>query len=171
MTIVIPRTSTFDAWPIERQKYNLRGLRSYFEGERLFLEIESQDGEEIRFDDEVGLPEAPAGAPPSKASPASKLAQRLAEMHRQALANPGQRQTFTLPGGLRIDLVAGLDGYIRILIARQGVYPSESEWQTVLAHFPYRPPTGVAAERIQHQGWFAMRAGWPSPDAQPAAGA
>jgi hypothetical protein len=95
--------------------------------------------------------------------PKSKLAQRLADLHRKAVAAPGQRQTTTLAGGLRIDLIAGLDGMTRILLARQGAYPSDAEWRTTLAHFPYQPPA-VTPERIEYRGWQSLRAGWPSPE-------
>jgi len=100
-----------------------------------------------------------------KAKPPVKLKAILQRMHSRAAGKPGEVVRNTLAGGLRLDLIVGIDGETRILVARKDVYPSATEWTVVLGHFPYDPPLDVLPERFEYKGWHCLRAAWDTPAA------
>jgi hypothetical protein len=167
VTILLPRRSTFNDWPAERQKYDLLVDDWIIEdGLRLTAVIRSRTGQEIQFDDEVKMQPKKSNLPiperPDRKE--SKLGYRLETMLEAAYRKPGDTQTITLKSGLRIDLNLGIDGQTRILLARQGVDPSETEWNMIQAHFPYTIPLEAAPEHFEHRGWHCLRAAWPTPE-------
>lgn len=166
MTIILPRSSTFESWITEADYYGLVIERWIVEtrGDELKLTavIYSKTGEPIQFDDEVQNSMAKQPSTADGKQHRSKLAQALDELHASAVQNLGNPQRLELPGGLRIDAIVGIDGNTRILLARQGVYPSDTEFTTVLSHWPYDPPE-VIPEKFEHKSWCCMRAAWPTP--------
>lgn len=170
--IILPRTSTFEAWITEAARHNLvieRWIIDDQAGEfKLTAVIRSLSGEPIQFDDEVqnSMAKQPAEPTNGKAH-RSKLAQALSELHSLAAQNISQPQRIELPGGLRIDVIVSADGNTRILLARQSVYPSDTEFSTVLAHWPYDPPGDILPEKFEHQAksghWYCLRAAWQTP--------
>ncbi|RJX17568.1 MAG: hypothetical protein C4575_13065 [Desulforudis sp.] len=173
MTIVIPRSITFDAWPAERDRYGLQIDHWNFvyddDGLHVSAVIRSLSGEQIQFADEVQhtMAKQPADLPAPgdvRPRPKNKLAQILADLHRRAEQNTGVPQRVELTGGLRIDMIVGIDGMSRILLARVGVYPSVNEWTTTLNHLPYDPPLETTPEQFTHNGWWCLRAAWPTPE-------
>lgn len=175
MTIVLPRSITFDAWPAEQAYYGLVvdrwSVLSDDGGLHISAVLRSLSGEEIQFSDEVqntmakqpADPEPADPAGPQSSRPKNKLAQVLASLHQRADQKPGVPQRVELHGGLRIDFIVGLDGNSRILLARKSVYPSDTEWATTLAHFPYDPPLETNPEQFTYKEWWCMRAAWPTP--------
>ena len=117
-----------------------------------------------------GLPpveqEAKPSPPPVPPARPSKLALTLAGMLRQAAARPASVQSKNLFRGLRVDIMVGIDGQTRLMIARKGVYPSDAEWVTILSYWPYDPPEAVP-EKFEYRQWRCMRAVWPTPEVQP----
>lgn len=103
------------------------------------------------------IPEPPR---PKEPPAMSTLGRMLAGLHLRAKLHRGEPQRLDLPGGLRIDLVVTREE-TRLLLARQGTVPSDQEWATVLAHFPYDPPLDAHPTRFEHNGWRCMKAAWP----------
>ena len=103
--------------------------------------------------------------PQEKTTPRNKLAAILAELQQQAAAHPGEVRRLQLPGGLRIDLIVGIDGRTRILLARRTVHPSQTEWKTTLAHLPYSPGE-IDPEPFIHDGWGCLRSAWETRGAE-----
>lgn len=172
MTIVIPRQIKFNAWPEEAACFALDLVHcdviSDDDGLHVIATIRSKNGEQIQFSDEVQNTMAKQPADPRSAGddlprPRNKLAQILTEIHQRAWQNVGVPQRVELPGGLRIDLIVGLDGMTRILLARKNVYPSPIEWTTTLNHLPYDPPLDAAPEQFTHKEWWCLRAAWSTP--------
>lgn len=86
----------------------------------------------------------------------NKLALILAEMVNKAEAHTGSIQRQELRGGLRIDMMLGIDGTLRLQASRAKVEPSVKEWETTLKHLP----EGLSAQneqRMEHQGRFFVR--------------
>jgi hypothetical protein len=114
-----------------------------------------------------GLPpveqEAKPSPPPVPPAGPSKLALILSRLVRQAAAHPGSVEHHNLFKGLRLDLMVGLDGETRLMIARKSVYPSDAEWVTILSYWPYDPPDMVP-EKFEYKQWRCMRAVWPTPE-------
>ena len=169
-TIVLPRRITFSDWLIERKKYNLRVVSASVD-ERLNLTcvIASENGKKIIIQEDADMARKQAKIPiePSPnggARAKSPLARLLAELVERAEKAPGKVQRIFLPGGLRVDTIVGLDGMSRVMLGRQGVAPSDTEWVTTLNHWPYDPPLETDAERFEHKGWHCMRAGWKTPE-------
>ncbi|MBN1535169.1 MAG: hypothetical protein JW908_00450 [Anaerolineales bacterium] len=94
----------------------------------------------------------------------SKLSAMLKTVYENALANPGEPQRRELSSGLRIDFIYGIDSAYRIQLSRQGVFPSETEWTTVINHFPpetpmiTNPPAPV--DRFNYQKRCYLRSFW-----------
>lgn len=97
---------------------------------------------------------------------ATKLAVLLSTALNRAETRPGETVRTDLPGGLRVDLALGRDGNTRILLARRGVAPSDTEWSVTLAHFPYDVSLAVEPERFEYKGWRCLRAAWPTPEVE-----
>jgi len=94
----------------------------------------------------------------------SKLSPMLKTLYDNAINNQGEVQRRELSSGLRIDFIYGKDGAYRIQLSRTGVFPSETEWNTVINHFPENspmltiPPQPV--DRIKYQGRCFLRSAW-----------
>lgn len=169
MTIVLPRISSFESWIAEADRYGLvieRWIINDQAGElKLTAVIHSLSGEPIQFEDEVQNSMAKKKPDPTddEKPHRSKLSDVLTELHASAVRNLGKPQRMELPGGLRVDCIVGIDGNTRILLAREGVYPSDTEFTTILAHWPYDPPDVAPPERFEHKAWCCLRAAWPTP--------
>jgi hypothetical protein len=92
-----------------------------------------------------------------------KLTFILESMLSAAQSHPGQVQRKSLASGLSIDLIAGLDGMLRIQLFRpKSTYPSAVEWATTMKYFPIhleeRDP-----ERFIAKGSGYLRAAWDMP--------
>lgn len=162
MTVTLTPTSQLNDWPAERARHGLRTRRVTFEDGQLTFELEpfTDYGELIQIGETPMHPSAPA----TPDNPAPKgLRAVLAAMLERADRQPGETQKTTLAHGLRVDLNVGIDGRTRILLARVDVYPSETEWNTTLAHLPYDPPLDTMPERFEYKRWRCLRAGWPTP--------
>ena len=166
--VVIPRKGTYSTWEAEQARVGLR-CRYVTVDERLHvtmvLDPITQDGQRVLFQDEIKpLPQSERQTKMTKTKtiekPRSKLAGMLAQLHQQAAHNPGQTVRMELKGGLRIDLIVGIDGVTRILLARRTVHPSPVEWHTTLANLPSPPPDEVNPEPFVHNGWGCLRAAW-----------
>jgi hypothetical protein len=92
-----------------------------------------------------------------------KLTALLESMLAAARANPGQVQRRALASGLSIDLIAGLDGMLRIQLYRdRNIYPSDTEWRTTMRYFPL-PLEERSPERFTANGRGYLRAAWGIP--------
>jgi hypothetical protein len=98
-----------------------------------------------------------------KDKPKSKLGFVLDQLLKQAELHPGQVQTHALKSGLTVKVNCEIDGTTRLLLAREGVYPSDTEYATILAHWPYDPPLDVEPEKCQNKNIFGLRAKWETP--------
>jgi len=100
--------------------------------------------------------------------PKSKLGFVLEKLLEQAELHPGQVQEHKLKSGLTIAVNCEIDGTTRLLLARKGVYPSDTEFATVLAHWPYDISLDVVPEKYEYNSnhntrWFCLRARWETP--------
>lgn len=84
----------------------------------------------------------------------------LQAMLDDAVRKPGGvvRKRFTK--GLHIALMV-TEKSVQISLSRDKVYPSEREWQTVLAHFPYIVPKVEPIKFVDGLKRFAMRGKLP----------
>lgn len=103
----------------------------------------------------------------------SKLRSTLATLFQHALLNPGQPIKTKLKNGLVICLTATMpnlgstglihppkNNYLILNLHRAKVYPSATEWNTVLNHFPFL--TGAAVPtKLTNNGTFTFRAAIP----------
>lgn len=93
----------------------------------------------------------------------SKLTLLLSDLFAKAQAAPGQPQRASLPGGMGLDLIAGLDGMFRLQIWRAGAKPpSDIEWRTTLAHLPLALPY-QNPDAFTSKGRRYLRTAWPIP--------
>lgn len=69
----------------------------------------------------------------------NQLNQILKDLHEQANANKPRPAIKRLKKGLRIMMKRDRQGLI-LGLARDDVYPSTHEWNTVLSHMPYQVP-------------------------------
>lgn len=92
---------------------------------------------------------------------------KLAGMLSRLLASsvPGVPQRASLPGGMNIDLIMGIDGMFRLQIWRKGQSPSLVEWRTTLANLPYQL-SGDPQEQFPAKGNHYLRSAWPIKDLQ-----
>lgn len=170
MSVIIPRKGTFSTWGAEKERLGLRCLYALVDENlhvTLVLEPSTRNGEHILFEDEIELakplPHKERESEMKTATierPKTKLAGLLAKLHQQAERNPGQTVRMELKGGLRIDLIVGIDGMTRILLARRTVHPSPVEWRTTIANLPSQPPVETNPEPFVHNGWGCYRAAW-----------
>lgn len=56
----------------------------------------------------------------------------------------------------------GIDQEVHLALSRDKVYPSNEEWKTVLANFPYQVKFVEPIKFVDHDRRFAMRAKLPS---------
>jgi len=80
--------------------------------------------------------EQPAGIPSFQPKEGSKLSLILVDMLKAAWRKPGKPQRRELASGLRIELILGLEGVLRMQISREKVYPADKEWETIAEHWP-----------------------------------
>ena len=170
MSVIIPRKGAFSTWGAEKERLGLRCRYALVDEKMrvtLVLEPSTRSGERVLFEDEVELAkplpqkERKSGMKTATIErPKTKLAGMLAKLHQQAARNPGQTVRMELKGGLRIDLIVGIDGMTRILLARRTVHPSPVEWRTTIANLPSQPPTETNPEPFIHNGWGCYRAAW-----------
>lgn len=146
---MIPTHCSFEAWPALRKKLGLRIVGGGGMEQWPPVILVEQDGKE-----DQQMPEQ---------KPKSKLAFVLEQLHRAAELHPGKIQEHILKSGLTIKLNCEIDGTTRLLLAREGVYPSDTEWATVMAHFPYDPPLEVEPEKCEGKNMFGLRAKWETP--------
>ncbi len=99
----------------------------------------------------------------SDQAPKSKLGLLLYTMLRAAADKPGVPQRRTLAGGLRIDMIIGLDGMTRLQLSREKVYPSDTEMATTLTAWPY-PLGDLAPKKFDYHGRFYAQFAWPTPE-------
>lgn len=90
-----------------------------------------------------------------------KMTAILESMLNAAQATPGTVQRKRLASGLNIDLIAGLDGMLRIQLYRdRGIYPSAVEWRTTIeTYFPI-PLEKRDPERFTANGRGYLRGAW-----------
>lgn len=98
-----------------------------------------------------------------KTSKPDFLRSLLDEMYKTARANVGQALRRELKRGLRIDLIVGLDGKLRLQISRQGANPSSQEWKIVCNAFPVELAERMP-ERFDHKDRSYLRAAWLAND-------
>jgi hypothetical protein len=98
---------------------------------------------------------------------ANKLALRIVDLLQAANLHPGDVKTTMLGKGLRIDVMVHNDGTTRLMLARKNIYPSDQEWSTVLAYWPYDIPLEVEPDRFTFKEWFCLRGVWMGPEVQP----
>jgi hypothetical protein len=186
----IPARCTFDGYADLVSRFKLR-----------LLHAEYVDGEVVAYFEPrqptlPGLP-APARSDPPAPPPAprkpSALARHIESLLRAASARPGDVQRITLSGGLRIDVMIGVDGAplpptagtaplplsereprrgsgdaagngeTRLMLARRGKFPSGEEWSTVLTYWPYDISLDVEPEKFEYKQWRCLRAAWQTP--------
>jgi len=106
--------------------------------------------------------EGGAPAPLKKPEP-SKLTKLIRELLKRAATQPCVPCRAELAHGLRVEIKI-IGDKTHLLLARQGAsYPSNQEWKTVMAHWPYDPSMDISPEFFDHKGWRCMRAAWPTP--------
>jgi hypothetical protein len=88
------------------------------------------------------------------------LRNRLAEMYQAAKEQPGQAQRIKLGRGLRVDAIIDSEGAFRLQISRKSLYPSDTEWETVLKNLPFEAKDASQPEHFEHKGFCYIRAGW-----------
>ena len=93
-----------------------------------------------------------------------KLTAILESMLNAAKSNPGVVQRKSLASGLSIDLIAGLDGMLRIQLYRdRNIYPSDTEWRTTVeTYFPVQLEERNP-EKFLANGRGYLRAAWEMP--------
>jgi len=90
--------------------------------------------------------------------PSKRLCTILSDLLQRAEANPGQPVMTRLTNNLRIDLkVAG--NVTMLLISRSDVFPSLTEWHTVLRHWPY--PVQAIPTQVSIPERKYLKAYWP----------
>jgi len=105
---------------------------------------------------------------PETVKPKGKLDFVLAQLLDQAGLHPGQVQEHKLKSGLTVKMNCEIDGTTRLLLAREKVYPSDTEYATILAHWPYDISLDVVPEKFEYSNnykshWFCLRARWETP--------
>lgn len=93
------------------------------------------------------------------APPESKLSKTLRGMLERCLTQPGRAERASLGHGLRIDMMVDLEGVCRLQISREGTFPSEKEWETVIKHWPGTLPF-VSTDRIEYNSRCYIRGRW-----------
>lgn len=90
----------------------------------------------------------------------SRLGKILHMLFADATRSPGKPQRVDLFGGLHLAMIIEIDNFFRMQLHREGVYPSDTEWKTTLAHMPVHLPAQTP-EMFEHAGKFYMRGSWP----------
>jgi hypothetical protein len=78
----------------------------------------------------------------TKHKPSPQLCSLLADLLARAEANPGQLQTARLTNNLKVDVTVSDDEdggapLVHLAISRTSSYPSDSDWCSILRHWPY----------------------------------
>ncbi len=94
--------------------------------------------------------------PPKPVNPLKKL---LAELYKKAITQPGIPQRLPLKSGLRIDAMIDGLGNFRMQISRQKLYPSDTEWRTVLKNLPFEVKDANFG-RFEHNGRCYLQGKW-----------
>jgi len=85
------------------------------------------------------------------------LTRRLRFMfHQAAIEQPGRTVRHTLKGGLRLAMKAQREGdslRLHLGLARQGVFPSPTEWQVVAERLPEDVPPLDEPRQGERKGW------------------
>jgi len=153
--MTIPTHCRFDDWATLRERFGLRivgGGDLHDFPPVLLVELL---GQEV-----VPMPET--------VKPKGKLDFVLAQLVEQAGLHPGQVQEHKLKSGLTVKINIEIDGTTRLLLAREKVYPSDTEYATILAHWPYDISLDVVPEKFEYSNnykshWFCLRARWETP--------
>jgi hypothetical protein len=105
----------------------------------------------------------PVFEPDAAGAPAEgRLHQLLDDLVFAAESAAGVPKRLPLKKGLRIDLLIGA-GRTRLQLSRQGTYPSDQEWHTVLFYWPTQLPSGISYVRQQKGNEFYLCASWATP--------
>ena len=150
----LPTHISFEDWPALKERFGLRivgggGLDKW--------------PPELIIEQTGGVP-----MPEVVVKPLSILGFVLAGLVHQAELHPGQVLEHALKSGLTVKVNCEIDGTTRLLLARKGVYPSDTEFATVLAHWPYDISLDVVPEKFEYNSnhntrWFCLRARWETP--------
>jgi hypothetical protein len=93
--------------------------------------------------------------------PSKNLQNILANLLNQAESNPGEPARRRLSNNLQVDIkVTKKDCKTHLQISRSGRYPGESEWRSILRHWPY--PVSVQPKEFNHGARCYLRAEWPT---------
>jgi len=150
---MIPARCAWDAWPGLRERLGLR-VREVIMGENAETTIVVDVPEEVK----TATPEVQQPVPEIQPKD-SKLSHRLAELFAWCQQHPGKPKRIELPGGMRVDAILGLDAVMRMQISREGMWPSDTEWETTIRHLPFEVETGEP-ERFEYKGAFYLRTEW-----------
>ena len=91
------------------------------------------------------------------------LTRRLRFMfHQAAIEQPGRTVRHSLKGGLRLAMKAQREGdglRLHLGLARQGVFPSPTEWQVVAERLPESVPPLGEPRQAERNGWCWLYGG------------
>ncbi|KKN37612.1 hypothetical protein LCGC14_0761820 [marine sediment metagenome] len=92
----------------------------------------------------------------------SKLQFILGNLLIQAESTPGVKSSTHLPNGLKVDVLVTTEK-THLQISRVLVFPSDTEWHTILKNWPY-PMASVAPKHIESESSFRyyLKSAWPS---------
>ena len=136
--MTLPTHCRFDDWATLRERL---GLRIVGGGDPkdfppvLLVELLGQEA--------IPMPE-------TVVKPKGKLGFVLDQLVSQAELHPGQVQEHKLKSGLTVKINIEIDGTTRLLLAKEKVYPSDTEYATILAHWPYDVSLDVVPEKFEY---------------------
>lgn len=90
----------------------------------------------------------------------SKLSQILEDQLAEAKQKAGSPIVRRLYSGLRIEILC-VSNDVTLTLTRDNTYPSMSEWDTVLKHFPFVPPK-IMPQTQQAGSRYTIYARFPS---------
>lgn len=125
------------------------------------LQVIQGEGAETTLVMDWGNKDSPMNRKRATQTKPNYLRRRLAEIYQKARENPGEAQRIKLGRGLRIDAIIDNEGAFRLQISRKSLYPSDTEWNTVLKNLPFEAMNANQPERFEHKGFCYIRAGWP----------
>ncbi len=97
----------------------------------------------------------------------ARLRQLLATHLRLAQLRANAHQAFTLGRGLTVTVYVDGRGRNHLKLSRLGVYPSASEWATVLRAWPQPVPEGVKPNQYPDGEHRCLAAVWEVPRVDP----
>ena len=150
--MALPTHCAFADWPALRERLGLR-IVGGGDGWPPVMMVEQTGG--------IPMPE-------TVVKPKGKLDFVLDQLVEQAGLNPGKVQEHKLKSGLTVKVNCEIDGTTRLLLAREKVYPSDTEYATILAHWPYDISLDVVPEKFEYSNnykshRFCLRAKWETP--------